>query len=36
MLLAQCDRAGRQQGVQVPDVPETLEYIRQLAEENGG
>jgi hypothetical protein len=35
MLLVQCDRDGRQRGVQVPDVPEALDYIRDLAQDNG-
>ncbi|MEK6248242.1 MAG: HD domain-containing protein [Planctomycetales bacterium] len=30
MLLAECDRAGRQQGVAVPDVDEALEYVREI------
>jgi len=38
MLLADCDRRGRMVGMPVPDVPEALLYIRQLAEacEEGG
>jgi hypothetical protein len=32
MLLAQCDRAGRQVGMTVPDVQEALKYLRELAE----
>jgi hypothetical protein len=32
LLLGQCDREGRQQGVDVPDVDEALEYIRDLAQ----
>jgi hypothetical protein len=31
LLLARCDRAGRRQGVQVPDVEDALEYLRELA-----
>ena len=31
MLLAECDRAGRQRGVAVSDVDEALDYIRGLA-----
>jgi hypothetical protein len=31
MILAACDRAGRQVGVPVPDVQDALEYIRDLA-----
>ena len=30
-LLACCDRKGRQRGVQVPDLVEVLEYLRELA-----
>ncbi|MEA1951799.1 MAG: tRNA adenylyltransferase, partial [Planctomycetota bacterium] len=30
MLLAQCDRAGRQRGVEAPDLEEALDYIRGL------
>ncbi len=32
LLLARCDRAGRRKGVQVPDVEDALDYIRELAE----
>ncbi len=32
MLLAQCDRAGRQVGVPTSDVEEALAYVRELAE----
>jgi hypothetical protein len=35
MLLADCDRLGRAVGAQVPDVPEALAYIRDLAETCG-
>ena len=35
MLLAQCDRRGRAVGVEVPDVPDALAYIRQLADACG-
>jgi len=31
VLLAECDDAGRQVGVEVPDVEEALEYLRDLA-----
>jgi len=31
MLLADCDAQGRAVGVEVPDVEEALEYLRQLA-----
>lgn len=32
LLLAECDRGGRQRGVQVPDVEEALDYIREVSE----
>lgn len=32
LLLAECDRAGRAQGVAVPDVSEALQYVRELNE----
>jgi len=32
MLLSDCDRAGRQRGVEVDDVTDTLEYLRSLSE----
>jgi hypothetical protein len=32
VLLADCDRAGRQRGVSVPDVEEALEHLRALAQ----
>ncbi len=35
LLLAECDRAGRARGAPVPDVPEALHYLRELAEECG-
>lgn len=31
VLLGECDRGGRQRGVQTPDVTEALEYVRELA-----
>jgi len=31
LLLNQCDRRGRQEGVQVPDLDEALDYLRDLA-----
>jgi hypothetical protein len=31
LLLSRCDRQGRQVGVQVPDVDEALDYLRELA-----
>jgi len=33
--LARCDRDGRQRGVEVPDVAEALEYVRELAQTCG-
>jgi hypothetical protein len=33
VLLADCDRAGRQRGAQVPDVEEALEHLRDLSGE---
>lgn len=35
MILSECDRDGRCQGVLVPDVEDALEYIRGLADEHG-
>jgi len=35
MLLAECDRAGRATGVEVPDVQDALEYLRDLAQTCG-
>ena len=35
MLLAECDRRGRGVGVDAPDVPEALAYVRDLAETCG-
>ena len=35
LLLAECDRAGRVRGAPVPDIPEALDYLRELAEECG-
>ncbi len=32
MLLQRCDQLGREQGVEVPEVEEALDYIRDLAE----
>jgi predicted HD phosphohydrolase len=31
MVLAQCDRLGRQVGVEVPELDEALDYVRELA-----
>ncbi|MGD9647731.1 MAG: HD domain-containing protein [Pirellulales bacterium] len=33
MLLAECDRRGRQRGAAVPDIEEALEYLRELDEQ---
>jgi hypothetical protein len=30
-LLSRCDREGRRQGVEVPEVEEALDYLRDLA-----
>ncbi len=35
LLLAKCDRQGRQVGVLVPDVDQALEYVEDLAESCG-
>ena len=32
VLLSECDRAGRQVGIMVPDVEEALDYVREIAE----
>jgi len=32
MLLCECDRGGRQSGVEVPDVEEALEHLRELSQ----
>jgi hypothetical protein len=32
VLLARCDQGGRERGVAVPDVGETLDYLRELEE----
>jgi hypothetical protein len=32
MLLAKCDRGGRQRGVEAPDLREALDYLRDLAQ----
>ncbi len=32
VLLAKCDRGGRQCGVETPDVDEALDYLRELAQ----
>jgi hypothetical protein len=35
MLLCDCDRRGRQRGVEAPDVEDALEHLRELARMNG-
>jgi hypothetical protein len=35
LLLARCDRAGRQPGAQAPELEEALDYIRELARSFG-
>jgi hypothetical protein len=35
LLLAKCDRAGRQRGVAAPEVDEAIEYLRDLAQTCG-
>jgi hypothetical protein len=35
VLLCDCDRAGRQRGVRVPDVDEALEHLRALSGSDG-
>jgi predicted HD phosphohydrolase len=35
MLLARCDRDGRQQGVEAPELDDALDYLRELAGWNG-
>lgn len=32
LLLSECDRAGRQVGVLVPDVDEALDYVREISD----
>jgi predicted HD phosphohydrolase len=32
LVLGDCDRAGRQQGVEAPELDEALDYIRNLAD----
>lgn len=34
VLLGECDRAGRQRGVETPDLEEALDYLRELAAQN--
>jgi hypothetical protein len=36
MLLCDCDRNGRQRGVEVPELEEALEHLRSLAKMCGG
>ena len=35
LLLSECDRAGRQQGVEAPELDEAIEYLRELAQSCG-
>lgn len=35
MLLCDCDRRGRQRGVETPDVEDAIEHLRELARMNG-
>lgn len=35
MLLSQCDREGRQPGVEAPELDEAIEYLRELAKTCG-
>ena len=35
LLLSECDERGREPGVQVPDVDEALEYVRELSQMYG-
>jgi hypothetical protein len=35
LLLAKCDRAGREKGVEAPELEEALEYLRELAKTCG-
>ena len=35
MLLCDCDRQGRQQGVQTPEIEEALSHLRALSDDNG-
>jgi hypothetical protein len=35
MLLCDCDRRGRQQGVQTPELAEVIAYLRALAQDDG-
>ncbi|MEX0675781.1 MAG: HD domain-containing protein [Pirellulales bacterium] len=35
VLLCDCDRAGRRQGVQVPDVEDALAHLRELSQSDG-
>jgi hypothetical protein len=31
VLLGECDRAGRAQGVEAPELDEALDYLRELS-----
>ena len=35
LLLSDCDRDGRQQGAQVPDLEDALEYLQEMARSDG-
>ncbi|MCA9246421.1 MAG: HD domain-containing protein [Planctomycetales bacterium] len=35
LLLSECDRAGRQPGVEAPELEEAIEYLRELAQTCG-
>ena len=32
VLLGECDRAGRQAGVEAPELDEALDYLRELGQ----
>ena len=36
LLLADCDRAGRQSGVEAPELDEALDYLREMSQTFGG
>ena len=36
LILASCDRAGRQIGAQAPELEAALDYLREIAETFGG
>ena len=35
MLLCDCDRRGREKGVQAPDLEDALDHLRELSRVNG-